>query len=552
MKMLKLINRFIGHQLTKVVSPLVVIIVLCQITACNKFLDKQPQTVVPVENYYNTETQLNSALTGVYVTLTSDNLYAYALWGIFGLPTDESFYKNSTVFNGPQVLNYTSSNNTIYNTWQDLYEGINRANLLLDNINKPVMKDSVRNLIKGQALFLRGYYYFLLVSNWGDVPMPLTATTSPDNLSSPRIDAKIVYDQIISDMTLADSLVAPITKYGYGGRVSKTAVEGILARVCLFRAGFPFTDDHSVWYSKSLYWSNKVINSGIHSLNPSYSQVFINNCQNIHEIKECIWEVEFYGTGIGNPYPQTSKLGSYNGILCSDLEIGFSYAQINAQAKLFNAFPDNLKLTSSDLRRDWAISPYKWDTSINGVTVIKKNNFKITEIYNRSAAKWRREYELSANKTKNNTSINFPLLRYADVLLMKAEAENELNNGPTTADIEAVNQVRRRGYGLPVNTPSTVTDLPSGITYANFQLAVYDERFRELCFEGLRRNDLIRWGTYVSTMKDLANIIKTSAPGNFQFAALAGNNIDSRHVLFPIPINEISLNPGIGRQNPGW
>jgi len=528
---------------------LLLLVGLLQFASCNKFLDKQPQTVIPVENYYKTEAQLNSALTGVYVTLASDNLFAYSIWGVFGVPTDESLYKNSTLFNGPQVLNFSSSNSYIYNTWQDLYEGINRANLLLDNINKPSMKDSNRNVIKGQALFLRSFYYFMLVSNWGDVPMPLHATNSPDSISSPRIDSKLVYEQIINDMTIADSLVAPITNYGFGGRVTKSAVEGILARVCLFRAGFPFTDDHSVWYSKSLYWSNKVINSGIHSLNPSYSQVFINHCQNKSEIKESIWEVEFYGTGIGNPYPQPSKLGSYNGILCNDLDTGFSYAQINVQAKLFNAFADNTQLVSSDKRRDWSISPYSFNT-VNGVTT--KKDFTVTSIYNRSAAKWRREYELSANKTKNNTSINFALLRYSDILLMKAEAENELNNGPTSADIEAVNQVRRRGYGLVINTPSTVTDLPSTINYGSFQQAVYDERYRELCFEGLRRNDLIRWGMYVATMKDLANFITTSAPANFKFAALAGNNIQNKHVLFPIPINEISLNPGIGRQNPGW
>lgn len=523
---------------------------LIQLTGCSKFLDKQPLTVIPTDNYYNTEAQLNTALTGIYTTLASDNMYAYSLWGVFGVASDESFYRNSSLSSGPQVLNYSSSNSNIYNTWQDLYEGINRANVLLDNIDKAAIKDSNRNVIKGQALFLRSYYYFLLVSNWGDVPMSLHSTTSPDSLSAPRIDAKQVYDQIISDMTLADSLVAPITSYGFGGRVSKSAVEGILARVCLFRAGFPFTDDHSIWYAQSLNWSNKVINSGIHTLNPSYSQVFINHCQNIHEIKESIWEVEFYGTGIGNPYPQSSKLGSYNGIACNDLNIGYSYGLFNVPAKLFNAFADNTSLVSTDKRRDWAIGPYSFSTSSSGVTT--KQNYTISSIYNRPIAKWRREYEVSANKTKNITSINFPILRYADVLLMKAEAENELKIGPTIADIDAVNQVRRRGYGLPINTPNAITDLPSGITYGSFQQAVYDERFRELCFEGLRRNDLIRWGMYVSVMRDMANSINNSAPSNFKYAALAGNNIMDKHVLFPIPINEISLNSGIGRQNPGW
>lgn len=523
---------------------------LISFSACKKSLDKQPESVIPVKDYYKTEAQLNAALTGVYTMMTTENLYAYAIWGVYGMPTDECLNKTSSIVTGVTVLNYTSSNSYIYNTWQDLYEGINRANLLLDNIYKPEMKEANRNVIKGQALFLRAYYYFLLVSNWGDVPMPLHATDSPDSISSPRIDSKIVYDQIVGDMTLADSLVVPITNYGFAGRVTQSAVEGILARVCLFRAGYPFTDDRSVWYARSLYWSNKVVSSGIHSLNPSYSQVFINHCQNKSEIKESIWEVEFYGTGIGNPYPQTSRVGNMNGIECGDLDIGLSYGNVNAQAKLFNAYPDNTKLASTDLRRDWNIGTYKYATTTNGVTT--KQVWPIGSIYNRNAAKWRREYELSANKTKNNTSINFPLLRYADVLLMKAEAENELNNGPTATALEAVNQVRRRGYGFAVNTANAKTDLPTGLSYANFQQAVYDERYRELCFEGLRRNDLIRWGVYVSTMKDLANFINSSAPANYVFAALAGSNIlPNKHELLPIPINEISLNPGI-KQNPGW
>jgi hypothetical protein len=520
-----------------------------QLTACNKFLDTQPQNVTPTSNFYATAAQLNSALTGVYTILTTENLYGDAIWNTYGAPTDEAFVSSTSTLTGPQVMNFSSSNANISGTWNDLYNGINRANILLENIDKPTMDSASRATIKGQALFLRAYYYFLLVSNWSDVPMPLHSTTSPDSVYAPRVDAKIVYNQIINDMTAADSLVQTATYYGFGGRISKTTVEGILARVCLYRAGFPFTDDHATWFAQSLYWSNKVINAGIHSLNPSYKQVFVNNCQNIHDIKESMWEVEFYGTGIGNPYPQPGRLGNTNGIACTDLDLGVSYGLISTQAKLFNSYADNTLLTSRDTRRDWAITPYKLTTT-NGVT--SQVPWSIKVLYNRNVAKWRREYEISTNKQKNNTSINFAVLRYADVLLMKAEAENEVNNGPLQADYDAINQVRRRAYGFPVNTPNATCDLPTGLSYDAFQQAVYDERYRELCFEGLRRNDLIRWGTYISTMKSLANLVNNTAPAAFRHAALAGNNIQSKNVLFPIPINEMSLNPGIGKQNAGW
>ena len=529
---------------------LILAAILIQLSACNKFLDTQPQNVTPVSNYYTTAAQLNAALTGVYDMLASANVYGSAIWDAYGVATDESFYTVSTTQTGPQLMSFTASDPNIAGTWTDLYNGINRANVLLDNINKPVMDSASRGVIKGQALFLRAYYYFLLVSNWGDVPMPLNSTTSPDSVSAARVDAKIVYNQIIADMTAADSLVQTATYYGFGGRVSQTTVEGILARVCLYRAGFPFTDDHSTWFAQSLYWSNKVINSGIHSLNPSYSQVFINHCQDIYDIKESMWEVEFFGTGTGNPYPQPGRVGNLNGIACTNLTLGYCYGYVSVQAKLFNAFADNTLLTSRDTRRDWAIAPYKLVTNASGVTT--RTNWTAAAIYNRNDGKWRREYEISSNKQKNQTSINFPILRYADVLLMKAEAENEVNNGPLQADYDAVNQVRRRAYGYRTDSANAISDIPAGLTYSTFQQAVYNERYRELCFEGLRRNDLIRWGSYISTMKALATQVALTAPAGFVYAATAANNIQQKNVLFPIPISEMSLNPGIGKQNAGW
>ena len=524
-------------------------------SSCNKFLDTPPKNFTAGGDYFSTADQLNSALTGVYQTLASNNLYGDNLWSILNVGTDESFYARNNIAT-PATYNYTSSNTTISAFWTDTYNGINRANLVLDNINKPLMDSAARSVIRGEALFLRAYYYFLLVSNWGDVPMPLHASTSPDSISFPKTNSKAIYAQIINDMTTADSLVKPINYWGFPGRISQTAVEGILARVCLFRAGSPFTDSSKYWFGQSLNWSNKVINSGIHSLNPSYSQIFINQCQNLYDIKESIWEVEFYGNGIGDAYTSYGWVGSANGIACSDFTIGYSYGFVNTTAKLFNAYAGSTQLTSPDTRRDWCIAPFTYKSYTDSVTgnidSTKKVPWTITQLYNRNSGKWRREYELSTTKAKNSTPINFPLLRYADVLLMKAEAENEVNNGPAADAYTAINQVRRRGYGLPVNTPSATADLAAGMSYLQFQQAVYNERMLELNGEGLRRNDLIRWGIFIPTMKALANQVITTAPSNFQYVAVAGTNIQQKHLLFPIPISEITLNPAIGGQNPGW
>ena len=519
---------------------------LTQLFGCNKFLNTQPQNVTAESNFYTTATQLNNALTGVYDILASANVYGDNIWDVFSVATDESYYTVSTTTSGVQLMNFTSSESSIASTWADLYNGINRANLVLENINKPVMDSTSRATIQGQALFLRAYYYILLVSNWGDVPLKLHSTISPDSISSARIDSKIIYNQIVNDMTAADSLVQPATFYGFGGRVSQTTVEGILARVCLYRAGlytagFSSIDDRSIWFAQSLYWSSKVINSGIHSLNSSYSQIFINHCQDIYDIKESMWEVMFYGTGNGNPYPQNGRVGNTSGIKCGDLVLGYSYGFIAAQSKLYSSFA-----VGDSFRRDWSIAPYTLTTT-NGVTT--RSPFSSTSIYTRCDGKWRREYEIGNNKQKNNTSINYPLLRYADVLLMYAEAANEVNGNPTDSAYWAINQVRRRAYKIPLNIPSVKSDLPAGLTYSAFQQALQDERYRELCFEALRRNDLIRWGIYIPTMKTMAQQMPASAS---VMAAVAANNIQQKNILFPIPIGELSLNPGIGKQNAGW
>lgn len=538
------------------VGVFLMLVSVTSISSCNKYLSTQPTTFFPVNSYFQTADEMNSALTGVYQILASGNLYGENLWCFLNSGTDESFYARSSTTTGTQVYNYTFSDGVIGGFWTDLYTGINRANLILDNINKPVMDSVSRNSVKGEALFLRAFYYFQLVSNWGDVPMPLHATTSPDSIYFPKTMSKVIYAQIINDMTAADSLVYPITHWGFSGRISQTTVEGILARVCLFRAGYPFTDSSSYWFSQALNWSNKVINSGNHSLNPSYSQIFINQCQNLYDIKESMWEVEFVGNGIGTNTQTYGWVGSANGIACSDNNIGYSYGFLNTTATLFNAYSGNKLLSSPDTRRDWNIAPFSYKSYTNSVSGVIDSTvmttWAITSIYNRNVGKWRRSYELASPKSKNFTSINFPVLRYADVLLMKAEAENEINQGPTTDAYEAINQVRRRAYGFPIDIANKISDLPIGLGYTAFQQAVYNERLLELCFEGLRRNDLIRWGIFIPTMKALANQITTTAPSNFLYAAMAGNNVQPKHLLFPIPSSEMSLNPGIGSQNFGW
>ncbi|MNV59749.1 SusD family protein [compost metagenome] len=134
---------------------------------------------------------------------------------------------------------------------------------------------------------------------------------------------------------------------------------------------------------------------------------------------------------------------------------------------------------------------------------------------------------------------------------MKAEAENEVNGGPTAAAYEAINKVRRRAFNKPLGSANAICDIPAGQNKTQFLATIQDERLRELCFEGIRKHDLIRWGIYVKTMNDLGTSISTTAPSAYKYAANAGKNTTERDLFFPIPTTELTVNKLI-EQNYGW
>lgn len=507
-------------------------------SACNKFLDTKPEDFVTPENYFNTEADLDRALNGVYNRLIDNwgRMYSRGLYSYLNI-SDEFFYKNVSV-NNLRVLDFDAGQLDVGKLWEVAYQGIDRANLLLENVNKPKMDETKRNAIKGQALFLRAYFYFVLVDNYGGVPLKLSSTTSPTAPNLPRSSVAQVYAAIVEDMKAAEPLVSDISAYTNNERVTTTVVQAMLARVYLTMAGEPLKDVSK--YTDALSYADKVINSGKHSLNLSYSNIFINHSKDVNEAQECLWEIGMYGNQQGTAQ-LAGGVGIENGVECPDDNIGYSGGAVHPTARLFNLFE------AADQRRDWAIAPYRY---VNAGGTITKTAFTPAQVYERTAGKWRREYETQVPKNRLYNSTNFPVVRYADVLLMKAEAENALN-GPVPAAYEAINQVRRRGYGKPIHAADPAVDLPAGLGSADFLSHLQDERARELCFEGMRKHDLVRWGLYVSKMQSLATEVNSTAPAAWKYAGSAAKNTTARNVLFPIPNTEITINRLI-TQNPGW
>ncbi|MET0393234.1 MAG: RagB/SusD family nutrient uptake outer membrane protein [Chitinophagaceae bacterium] len=520
------------------------IVLLCfasaVLAACNKLSVPEPQDFVSPETYFETEAQLQTALNGVYSVLTRNATYGSNMLGRLVLDGDESYDPYSQ--DAYTVSDYTVSSNDalISSYWQYFYEGVNRANMILDNIGRVQMDEAKRGVIRGQALFLRAYFYLMLVSRYENIPLILHSakTGSPADVQVPQSTPREVYEKIIADMTEASTLVEDADVVKMGGKISKSAVWGVLARACLYMAGYPVHDVSK--YADARMWAEKVISSGKHELNPSYSQVFINHCQDKYDIKESIWEIEFWGNGSGNYEFSAGYVGRNNGIgNTQDPAVGYSAGMVRATRPLFNLFQ------TGDTRRDWAIAPFRY--SGNPAT---SSNWTAAQIYDRYCGKWRRIYELILPRSTTRTPTNFPLLRYSDVLLMFAEADNEVNNGPTAAAYNAINQVRRRGYNKPVNTPDALVDL-SGLSKSEFLEEIQDERSRELAFECLRKSDLVRWGIFLPKMKFVMNDAATLTGTLAATVQRTFTNASARDVRWPIPAYEMGVNKSLV-QNPGF
>ncbi|NGM62650.1 RagB/SusD family nutrient uptake outer membrane protein [Sphingobacterium sp. SGG-5] len=594
------------------------VIFVSLLVSCGKFLDTMPLDKMDPEAVFDKESQIYAALVAAYDPLGRGSVYGYTIQVRMATEADEGFNYSSSRTTGPQVYNLTSSDPDVLAMWTTLYEGISRANLVLENVDRPVMDETRRKYIKGEALFLRAYYYFLLVSNWGDVPLILNTVTSVEGNAIERTPANLVYEQITSDMKQAEELVMPIEEYDGAGRVTKSAVRGVLARVYLYWAGYPLMKTEK--YEDARSWAKKVIDDteAGHRLNPSYDQVFINYAQDKYDNKESIWEVEFAVTGIY----EHGQVGSWLGIRSTNPDIGTAYG--------FNATTHTLydRYKAGDLRRDRAIAPFYYNEDGDKIF------FLSTVTSRRYPGKWRREEETALPKLNQNTPQNYPLLRYSDVLLMFAEADYQVNNqSPTNDAYVALNDVRRRGYGKYLNgggeisesiksihivnggtgytsnptititggggegatatatqvdgeiTTITITNpgrkftslpvitvtggggtgavlspeltLPDDADLKNindddFMEALQEERSRELCFEGLRKYDLIRWGLLETKLKEVGAWIKAHEQEAYKYVSLSFDNFDkSKHTLLPIPQNDISLN-GLLTQNPGY
>lgn len=465
------------------------------LTSCKKLLNEPPKSFLTQGDYYSNQNQAISGVNGIYSVLTNPSIYGQ-IYQFSSIPTDlgetcQKFQPCETILSSMWNHTYNSSTNLFQNTWQALYQGINYANLAISKIPLINMNSSEKTGLIAQARFLRALYYFDLIRWFGHIPLDTNYTSNITNLDVPQANPVDVYNLIKSDLEMASGNL-PLT-YGTQdvGRATKGAVLTLLGEVYLTEKD----------WSDAASTFNEVINLNVYSLFPQYMDLWQPSNANGQEF---IFEVQYQAGVINSP-------------MSSDFAPRSSGIQASQSAGEVAPTPFLMSLYSPG---DQRLQMFKDHYVLYNSTDIAYFGHPFCFKY----------FDLAVG---GNSGIDFPVMRYADVLLMYSEALCE-ENGPTPEAYWGINMVRRRAFGEDVTSPTPQShDLTTGLTKEQFLDSLYDERARELCFEGHRWFDLVRTGTLVSQL------------------AKIGKTIPAADTLYPIPQYEMDNNKKL-IQNPGY
>ena len=479
--------------------------------SCKDYLDVQPLSTVDTDYVFSSVSGANSALTAAYDPLSGDAGYGQRLSAYYPYDSDDMQVSGgSTVDAGRRgIARYLlDPNNTeLLNPWNSLYQGVERANVCIFNIPKsplynggtPVEKATMRDLY-GQALTLRAQYLFELIRNWGDVPAPFLPASETPDLRLPNADRDATYERLLADLDTAAKYVPWRSQATTSDEhLTKGAVKGLKARIALYRGGFSLRADGTVkrgadyqtYYTIARNECSDIIQSGEHGLIPNFETLF----RNVTALRVDRTEIMFEVANGGSTGNSDSKLGYYTG---PKLDQASRYGQanpgVNVLPNYFYAF-DTL-----DTRRDVSITYYS----------VGFNNLKTpTTLIGLTSGKFRRDWRMPLLPGQSQyLGFNWPLIRYADILLMFAETQNALQ-GPAAAyngltPIDALEQVRRRAFRT---APSRVGPTPTD--QAAFFIALKKERQLEFGGEGIRKYDLNRWGILGQSLADTRDALLT-------------------------------------------
>lgn len=476
-------------------------LVLAILSGCSAdFLEKKPLGQLTSDNFFDTEDHAVWATNAVYEQMRSWDVHVFSYIGLTDIISDDSdkgsTASDATFLNELDLFAFDAENIAFGSVWGGYYRGIYRANIALENIPAIDMDDGLKERLLGECRFLRGYFYFNLVRWFGDIPL-IDHILTEDEYEQGNDSAADIYAFIINDLEAAMAVLPAKYSAADEGRVTKGAAEALLAKVYLTLEDFPKAETHAL----------NVIESEEYALMDSYPSIFLPEGDNS---SESIFEVQAAAFDTGGGGTQYNEVQGVRGTP----NLGWG----------FNRPSDDFVLAFEigDPRREATIL-YPGEVLPDGSQVVEDNPNIVNERYNQKA------WVPTHAGGNGNGSGNIKILRYADVLLMAAEALNE-NDKPADALIY-LNMVRDRARGGNSFVLPEVTDTDKDV----LRDKIWHERRVELGMEQQRWFDLIRQKRAASVMQ-----------------ALGKNFVEGKHELLPIPQTEIDLSGGLMKQNAGY
>lgn len=544
-------------------------LIVAGFTSCD--LTEKPTSYYEKDTYFQTNDQAKMSVIGIYDCLAIDKHY-----GQFEMAmpsSDDTYYIQGTGTDNTRrdIAHYMvkSTNDWIASLWEYKYMGIDRANFAIAGIEKMADYEGSTYLkdLVAQARFLRAFLGFDLIKYWGDAPFKTTYSSGYEDAFNGRVSREEIYNQIIDDLDFAKENLQKGSASLSPEVPSQGAAHALLMRIYLQRAGYSLQQDGKLTQpdeAKRKEYFNAVIsewtafqNKGYHGFyDRGFKQLFVGYSAGVLNSKESLWEIAFNPTGSG--YKDNSGTwATYNGPAVEapgKNSTSSSMGRANAFFRVLPAWKDFFE--EKDQRRDVMVCTYqfKWDATKGEHYPV--TNTKLTDWY---PGKWRREWMPGGFVDPNNTGVNYCPLRYADVVLMAAEAYNEIGNTPEAWNL--LNTVRERAGATPITDANYNSLLKAPKVYnlpyiqdndaaGKFRTALYWERGFELAFEGQRKYDLLRWGILGEALKFFQDNMDKSLKGKY----VAGEKfVKGQHELFPIPLGELQSNPALGGENnPGY
>lgn len=498
------------------------------IFSCNDNLDLVPKSALEQRNFLKSDRDAILAINGIYATEVDNQSVVIAY--LVDLASDAS-KSGATMLGGSggslSTLLYDATNDYPYWAWAGSYYGISNANALIDALADPEVpvSDGIRKRVTGEAKFLRAFHYFQIAPIFGEVPLVISSDIDA-GVGVTRASINDVYGQIVADLiSSAENLNEYKARNDYSsddqGRVTQQAAYGLLSKVYLYWAQTNGAENVNAKLDSAVYFADKVTDYALEE------DFHANWDKNNRYGKESLFAINYvisqesFGDG-GNHLTHCAFFTTYNDTLTPHVVV--------SDRTFYDRFDKRDQRKNASFLADVAVPREQVADYGEHVYYTLPRYQKYIDPNNREASAYNRE-------------LNATILRYADVLLIKAEALNERNQAPSAKAYEALNEVRRRAYKVGEYDDGTATvslnevNL-SGLDYLSFRKAVRRERYYEFVYEQQRWYDLVRWKVLLKTIKRVS-------------AAQKNEHIQAKHYRFPVPQRDRDLNPTLW-QNWGY